>query len=42
MPMAEICDAEMAEADQRGWGDKDNTIFLTLREERTGVKVRMP
>lgn len=42
MAMAEMCEAEMAEAVQRGWGGKDNTIFLTLREERTGVEVRLP
>jgi 3-hydroxyisobutyrate dehydrogenase len=42
MPMAEMCEAEMAEAVERGWGCRDTTIFLTLREDRTGVKVRLP
>jgi 3-hydroxyisobutyrate dehydrogenase len=41
MPMAEICERDMAEAVARGWGDKDNTIFMTLREERTGTQVRV-
>ena len=39
--LAELCETEMAEAMGRGWGDKDNTIFLTLQEERAGVKVRV-
>jgi 3-hydroxyisobutyrate dehydrogenase len=41
MPVAALCEAEMAEAIDRGWGDRDNTIFLTLQEERAGVKVRL-
>jgi len=41
MQIAELCQAEMAEAIERGWGDRDNTIFLTLQEERAGVKVRL-
>lgn len=40
MEMAERCQREMAEAVARGWAGRDNTIFLTLREERTGVQVR--
>jgi 3-hydroxyisobutyrate dehydrogenase-like beta-hydroxyacid dehydrogenase len=40
MPLADICERDMAEAVQRGWGDKDNTIFLTLREQRAGAEVR--
>jgi hypothetical protein len=31
----------MAEAVARGWGDRDDTIYLTLQEERAGVKVRL-
>jgi 3-hydroxyisobutyrate dehydrogenase-like beta-hydroxyacid dehydrogenase len=41
MPMAELCEAQMAEAIRRGWGDQDNTIFLTLQEERAGIAVRL-
>ena len=41
MRMAELCETEMAEAVRRGWGNQDNTIFLTLQEERAGVKVRI-
>jgi 3-hydroxyisobutyrate dehydrogenase len=41
MPMAALCEQDMAEAVMRGWGSKDNTIFLTLQEERAGVKVRL-
>jgi 3-hydroxyisobutyrate dehydrogenase len=40
MPMAELCEQDMAEAVSRGWGGRDNTIFLTLREERAGAKAR--
>jgi 3-hydroxyisobutyrate dehydrogenase-like beta-hydroxyacid dehydrogenase len=40
MKMADLCEAEMAAAIERGWGDQDNTIFLTLQEERAGVQVR--
>jgi 3-hydroxyisobutyrate dehydrogenase len=41
MRLAELCASEMAAAMGRGWGDKDNTIFLTLQEERAGVEVRI-
>lgn len=40
MKLAEMCEADMAAAIERGWGDQDNTIFLTLQEERAGVQVR--
>ena len=41
MAMAEQCRLEMAEAVARGWGDCDDTIFLTLQEDRAGVRVRL-
>jgi 3-hydroxyisobutyrate dehydrogenase-like beta-hydroxyacid dehydrogenase len=41
MRLAAICEAEMAEAMARGWGDRDASIFLTLQEERAGAKVRL-
>jgi 3-hydroxyisobutyrate dehydrogenase len=41
MPLAERCARDMAEAVARGWGDRDDNIYLTLQEERAGVKVRL-
>ena len=40
--MAEACRAEMNEALERGLGDLDSSIALTLQEERAGVEVRLP
>jgi len=37
-----LCKQEMSEAIARGWGDRDASIFLTLQEERAGVRVRLP
>ena len=42
MPIAAICEQEMAEAVARGWADRDASIFLTLQEERAKVQVRLP
>jgi 3-hydroxyisobutyrate dehydrogenase len=42
MELADRCEQDMEAAIQRGWANKDNTIFLTLREQRTGVQVRVP
>jgi 3-hydroxyisobutyrate dehydrogenase len=42
MRMAEIAMQEMAEAMQRGWGERDARVALTLQEERAGVSVRVP
>jgi 3-hydroxyisobutyrate dehydrogenase len=42
MRIAEIAHAEMTEAMARGWADRDASIFLTLQEERAGIKVRLP
>jgi 3-hydroxyisobutyrate dehydrogenase len=41
MRLAAICEAEMAAAMARGWGDRDASIFLTLQEERAGTKIRL-
>jgi 3-hydroxyisobutyrate dehydrogenase len=41
MNLAAVCEAEMAEAVARGWGEMDHAMFLTLQEERAGVKVRL-
>ena len=32
----------MIEAIERGWTDRDASIFLTLQEERAQVQVRLP
>jgi len=40
LELAEICERDMAEAVHRGWGNLDNTVFLTLREQRVGAEVR--
>lgn len=42
MRLAALCEEEMIEAVARGWADRDASIFLTLQEERAGVKVRTP
>lgn len=41
MNLAALCEAEMAEAVARGWGEMDHAVFLTLQEERAGVKARL-
>jgi 3-hydroxyisobutyrate dehydrogenase len=42
MHLAALCEQEMIEAVDRGWADRDASIFLTLQEERAGVQVRLP
>jgi len=42
MRIAEIAMQEMSEAMQRGWGERDARIALTLQEERAGVSVHVP
>ncbi len=39
--LADLCREDMDEAMERGWGDQDHTIFLTLQEERAGAQVRI-
>ena len=41
MRLAELCQRDMDTAIERGWGDQDNTIFLTLQEERADAVVRV-
>lgn len=41
MAMAQRCEAEMRDAVARGWGERDENVFLTLQEERAGVQVRL-
>ena len=44
MPMrnAEIAMQDMTEALQRGWGERDARITMSLQEERAGVSVQIP
>jgi 3-hydroxyisobutyrate dehydrogenase-like beta-hydroxyacid dehydrogenase len=42
MRMADIAMQDMTEAMQRGWGERDARISMTLQEERAGVSVRVP
>jgi 3-hydroxyisobutyrate dehydrogenase len=42
MRIAEIAMQEMTEAMQRGWGERDARIAMTLQEERAGVSVHVP
>jgi 3-hydroxyisobutyrate dehydrogenase len=42
MPLASLCERELAAAVERGWAGRDASIFLTLQEERAGVQVRLP
>ena len=37
-----LCEQEISAAMARGWADRDTSIFLTLQEERAGVRVRLP
>jgi 3-hydroxyisobutyrate dehydrogenase len=41
MELAEICERDMRDAVEHGWSERDNTIFLTLREQRVGAEVRL-
>ena len=36
----EICEKEMSQAISKGLETKDSSIFLTMQEEKAGVKVR--
>ncbi len=39
-PTIDLCEAEMREAVERGWGGRDHAVYLTLQERRAGVEVR--
>jgi 3-hydroxyisobutyrate dehydrogenase-like beta-hydroxyacid dehydrogenase len=41
MRLANLTLAEMTEALNRGWGERDSRITMTLQEERAGVQVRV-
>src|SRR5262249_30004409 len=39
--LLELCESELLEAMNRGWGDQDRLKASTLQEERAGVRLRM-
>jgi 3-hydroxyisobutyrate dehydrogenase len=41
MRMADLALAELTEALNRGWGDRDSRVVMTLQEERAGVQIRV-
>ncbi len=41
MGLANLALAEMTEAINRGWGDRDSRVAMLLQEERAGVEVRV-
>jgi len=41
MRLANLTLAEMTEALNRGWGERDSRITMTLQEERAGIQVRV-
>ena len=41
MRVANLALAELTEALNRGWGDRDSRIPMSLQEERAGVQVRV-
>jgi 3-hydroxyisobutyrate dehydrogenase len=42
MRLANLALAEMTEAMNRGWGDRDSSAYMLLEEERAGVKIAVP
>jgi 3-hydroxyisobutyrate dehydrogenase len=40
--LLELCQSELLEAMNRGWGEQDRTKASTLQEERAGVTLRLP
>jgi len=42
MRLSSLCEQELIEAMNRGWANRDASIFLTLQEERARVQVRLP
>ena len=42
MRLANLTHAEMTEALNRGWGERDSRAFLLLQEERAGVDIKVP
>jgi len=42
MPLGELTLAELTEALERGWGDRDARVAMLLQEERTGLDIHVP
>ena len=42
MRLANLTYAEMTEALNRGWGDRDSRVPMLLQEERAGVEIKVP
>lgn len=42
MRIANLTHAEMTEALNRGWGDRDSRVPMLLQEERAGVAIKVP
>ena len=42
MRLANLTLAELTEAINRGWGQRDSRVAMLLQEERAGVEVRVP
>jgi 3-hydroxyisobutyrate dehydrogenase-like beta-hydroxyacid dehydrogenase len=40
--LLDLCERELLEGMNRGWGELDRTIASTLQEERAGVALRLP
>src|SRR5439155_11152790 len=40
--LLDLCQSELLEAMNRGWGEEDRTKASTLQEERAGVALRLP
>jgi len=42
MRLANLALEEITEALNRGWGDRDSSVFMLLEEERAGVRIAVP
>lgn len=42
MRIASLTHAEMTEALNRGWGERDSRVSMLLQEERAGVEIKVP
>jgi 3-hydroxyisobutyrate dehydrogenase len=42
MRLADLTLAELTEALNRGWGQRDSRVAMLLQEERAGIDVRVP
>ncbi len=42
MRMAMLCEQDLMQAMERGWGDRDASIAMLLQEERAQTEVRLP